>query len=399
MAHPTALRLAHDDTATDRPPLVLVHGWVSRRSHLAALARALAPSYRVVSVDLPGHGDSPPLGEEEALERLAIPALADAVAGLCDELGLRSAVLVGHSSGGAVVVELAARRPDLAAAVVALDGVILFKPEIEAGTAGLTAALRTPAWREALRGYLEGSYLPTDDPALLRAELDELDRSEQHVVAALPERFGDWDAEAALRAVGAAGTPMLYVDVSDMVRLDRMTELVPQLQVARAAGVGHMQLIGRPDQAVPMVEGFLAATTGRRPVDNRSAVTTLLEALAAGELHRIDELVSSDFVDHGAPPGLVPPGPAGYRAVLGMLRDALQMRWEPLVVVAEGERVMVWVRNSGRHVGDFLGIPATGREFCFDAMHCFRVEGGIIREHWAVRDDLALLRRLGALPG
>jgi len=46
-------------------------------------------------------------------------------------------------------------------------------------------------------------------------------------------------------------------------------------------------------------------------------------------------------------------------------------------------------------VGEFLGVPATDREFAFEAMHRYRVEEGVIREHHAVRDDLALYRQLG----
>jgi predicted ester cyclase len=118
----------------------------------------------------------------------------------------------------------------------------------------------------------------------------------------------------------------------------------------------------------------------------------------AGELDRIDDLVSSDFVDHGAPPGMIPPGPEGYRTIFRLLRSALQIDYTLLDVVAEGESVMAWVRCTGRHVGEFVGIPPTGREFAVEAMHRYRVEDGVIREHHAVRDDLALFRQLGLVP-
>ena len=53
------LQIAYDDTGhPNRPPLVLIHGWLSKRADLAAVARALRTSHRVVSIDLPGHGES-----------------------------------------------------------------------------------------------------------------------------------------------------------------------------------------------------------------------------------------------------------------------------------------------------------------------------------------------------
>ena len=110
------LRLAYSDTdATgergDRPVAVLVHGWLSQRADLRALGDALAPGYRVVALDAPGHGESAVPEQDAAARRLAIPAQAADLAALCDRLGVRNAVLVGHSAGGAVAVELAARGP------------------------------------------------------------------------------------------------------------------------------------------------------------------------------------------------------------------------------------------------------------------------------------------------
>jgi pimeloyl-ACP methyl ester carboxylesterase/predicted ester cyclase len=390
------LRLAYDDTGERgvRPAAVLIHGWLSQRADLRALGAALAPTYRVIALDAPGHGESGVPGVEDAADRLAIPAQAADVAGLCDRLGVRDAVLIGHSSGGAVAVELAARRPDLAAAVVALDGTILFRKEVAAATEPLFAALRTPAWLAAMRGFLQQSYLPTDDQALLADELAALERMAQHVVAAVPEQMLKWDAEAALRTLAA---PLLYVDDSQMADLDRIAELVPSVTVARAASVGHVQLVAHPQQAVAAIEDFLAAH-GKPPVDNLAPVLRLFEAVQAGRLDLIDDLVSADFVDHGAPPGMIPPGPEGYRTVFRMLEAALRIEYTMLDVVAGGESVMAWVRCTGTHVGELFGIPATGRDFAFEAMHRYRVEDGVIREHHAVRDDLMLFRQLGLIP-
>jgi pimeloyl-ACP methyl ester carboxylesterase/predicted ester cyclase len=391
--------LAYDDRGhrPGRPVAVLLHGWCSSRADLRALGDALVGTYRVLASDAAGHGDSdvPDDVPDDADARLAVPAQAADVAALCDALGVRDALLVGHGSGGAVAVELAAQRPDLAAAVVALDATLLLRAEVLDGVRPLLDALDGPGWREAVRGFVASSHLPSDDPALLAAALAAVDRMRQDVVAAVPRGFLAWDDAAALRALSV---PLLHVDATQTADLDRLVELVPSVALARSTGVGHVQLVGRPAQAVAAIEDFVAATTGRRPVDNRAAVLALFDAVEADRLDRIDDLVSADFVDHGAPPGLVEPGPEGYRTVLGLLRSALEMRWEPIEVVAEGERVMVWVRNHGRHVGDFLGLPATGAEFSFEAMHCYRVEDGVVREHHAVRDDLAFQRALGLVP-
>ena len=58
------------------------------------------------------------------------------------------------------------------------------------------------------------------------------------------------------------------------------------------------------------------------------AARAVLDALNDRQPERVRELVTAEFVDHGAPPGLVPPGPDGYIAVLRFLVDVLQLRYE-----------------------------------------------------------------------
>jgi hypothetical protein len=65
-----------------------------------------------------------------------------------------------------------------------------------------------------MSGVLESAHLPTDDPAVLRGQLAELDRLPQHVVAACAAQALAWDAEQAVAALGAAGTPVLYVEAT-----------------------------------------------------------------------------------------------------------------------------------------------------------------------------------------
>jgi pimeloyl-ACP methyl ester carboxylesterase len=86
------------------PPLVLVHGLGSRATSWAPVLTPLAARHEVVAVDLPGHGDSPPLTEPPTVD-----ALADAIAAWLEAEGLRDADLVGSSLGARLVLELARR--------------------------------------------------------------------------------------------------------------------------------------------------------------------------------------------------------------------------------------------------------------------------------------------------
>jgi pimeloyl-ACP methyl ester carboxylesterase len=99
--------LAYRRTGTG-PPLVLLHALGSSRDSWDPVVPALAGHFDVLAVDLPGFGESPPLPAE--LEP-SPGALASAVAGFLDELGIDQPAVVGNSVGGWVALELAALRP------------------------------------------------------------------------------------------------------------------------------------------------------------------------------------------------------------------------------------------------------------------------------------------------
>lgn len=128
------------------------------------------------------------------------------------------------------------------------------------------------------------------------------------------------------------------------------------------------------------------------------AARAALAVFESGELGRVRDLVTDDFVDHGLPPGVVPPGPDGYIATLRWLIDVLQLRYEVHDVVADGDRVAIRATAHGLHRSDHLGVPATGRPYAMATMHLYRAEGDRLAEHWGVRDEWGALVQVGAVP-
>ena len=128
------------------------------------------------------------------------------------------------------------------------------------------------------------------------------------------------------------------------------------------------------------------------------AARAVLTACNERDFDRIRDLVTPDFVDHGAPPGLVPPGPDGYIATLRFVTDLLKIRYEVHDIVAAGDHVAIRATAHGSHDSDHLGFPATGRPYAMQTMHLYRAEGDRLAEHWGVRDELGVLRQVGALP-
>jgi pyruvate dehydrogenase E2 component (dihydrolipoamide acetyltransferase) len=107
--------------------VVLLHGLSGAASNWVEVVPQLAERYRVVALDLPGHGASQPL------RGAGLAAFADAVAEAIEVEGAAPVLVEGHSFGGHVAAALAARRPEL------VRGLLLVAP---AGIHTLTRAAR-----------------------------------------------------------------------------------------------------------------------------------------------------------------------------------------------------------------------------------------------------------------
>jgi lactoylglutathione lyase len=121
--------------------------------------------------------------------------------------------------------------------------------------------------------------------------------------------------------------------------------------------------------------------------------------LGTDDLSELDELCAADMINHSLAPDR-PRGLAGTREYLEtMARRSFQdQRWDELTVVAEGPYVVQFGKRGGRWSGgSFLGIDAPAGQYTRDFMAAYRFAHGQIAERWAIRDDLGMLRQLGAL--
>jgi predicted ester cyclase len=119
---------------------------------------------------------------------------------------------------------------------------------------------------------------------------------------------------------------------------------------------------------------------------------------ASGDLAVIDEFVAEDYVDNTAPPQFRN-GRASFRALAEHWRAAIpDIRLVVDSVVAEGDLVALAWRGTGTHLGELMGIPATGRQGSISGISISKVVDGRVVERWGNADDLGLLRRLGVVP-
>ena len=234
--------------------MVLIHGWCGTHKLMAAQADAFRASHRVISVDLRGYGDS-----DAPEQEYTFAVFADDVAWLCEQLKLVKPVVVGHSMGGVITLELAVRHPHVAQGVVIIDAPIC---QPQAAYQSLTAALDSilegvsgPNYVAIVNGMFKSRCLPTDAIGQ-RWQLTDSLNAPQHVVwSCLRNHATD---EQTKRAARACKLPIAYIAASKpLADLTEFKSLTPQLQIGTVLGTGHFCPQEAPEQANAMIARFI----------------------------------------------------------------------------------------------------------------------------------------------
>jgi pimeloyl-ACP methyl ester carboxylesterase len=248
--------LFYKEAGGGESPVLLVHGWCCDHTYLAPQFEHFADrGQRVVAVDLRGHGWS-----DKPQQSYTMQTFADDLAWLCERLGLAKPVVIGHSMGGIVAFDLAARYRQLPAAVVMLDAAVVLPSGARTAISHFLEELRGPDYRVALRRYVANSlFIPTDDHRRKERILNGMSSAPRYVIVSAMEGLRDYDPIVA--AGGDLAVPGLYIAAdelqprSDMVRFH---QLFPQVLYGKIVGSGHFCQLEVPEQVNAMLERFLA---------------------------------------------------------------------------------------------------------------------------------------------
>jgi pimeloyl-ACP methyl ester carboxylesterase len=242
---------------TGAKTVILVHGWTCDSTSWSEQVPVLEKSYRVVTLDLPGHGksDAPKDGKysmqlfARAVESARVAAKADRV------------VLVGHSMGTPVIVEYARLYPQHTAAMVFADGVTPgITPPAAAGSAGPAHpgdAMQGPEGRKHREEMIGGLFTPDTSPAV------------QAKVRAMMLTPSDATAAGAMNATfdpageflnGTIDVPVLavYAGHSRLENPDYLHAHYTHVEITKIPGTGHFLMLEKPGEFNKLLLDFLA---------------------------------------------------------------------------------------------------------------------------------------------
>ena len=231
--------------------VIFVHGWTCDSSSWVGQVPALAGSYRLVTLDLPGHGQSgsPSDGHftmdlfARAVEAVRVEAKADKV------------VLVGHSMGTPVIRQYARLYPQHVAGLVLVDGLVAIPQGAGGPPPPQPARMIGPEGLKAREAMIRGMFTPSTPQPLQQHILKMmLAAPEATAVGAMLATFdpSNWKEESlAMPVLG------IYADKSTLGGAASVKKVFPNSEYVEIPGTGHFVMMEKPEEFNRLLKGFL----------------------------------------------------------------------------------------------------------------------------------------------
>lgn len=254
------VRIVYETRGTADMAVVFVHCWGCNRQFWREQVEPVAAAgYRVVTVDLPGHGDS-----GSAREQWSIPGLGADVEAVIEALDLPRVVLVGHSMGGPVSLAAASRLTERVAGIVCVD--TLHNAEFE-WPEGMVESITEPLrqdYRRGMESFVPQLFRDDADPEVVEWVINQaVETSDPAATIALMQTYEAWDAR---KAFADAGVPIRCINAARGGEQGVVTEVdinrkYADFDVVLMEGVGHYPQLERPAEFNRLLLAELAKLT------------------------------------------------------------------------------------------------------------------------------------------
>jgi pimeloyl-ACP methyl ester carboxylesterase len=244
------LKIHSSTTGTGQKTVFLVHGWTCDETTWTEQVPVLAKQYRVVTLDLPGHGksDSPKDG------KFSMDLFARAIDAVRAEVNVDRVILVGHSMGTPVVLRYARLYPQHTQALVFVDG--LMPAGAAPPNAGMGALMGGPGGRAIRQTMIRGFFSASTTPAMQTKILDMmLAAPEATAVGAMNATF---DPAGQTDDIPKIPTLGIYANPSTVATRETVLAHFPNTEFTQIPGTGHFLMLEKPEEFNRLLLAFLA---------------------------------------------------------------------------------------------------------------------------------------------
>jgi len=223
-----------------RPNLVLVHGWMCDQSYWDEQVPGLVEGFGVITVDVAGHGDS-----GVARQSWTITSLVGDVVTVVEELQLDGVIVVGHSMGGMVALDVARALPRRVIGVIGVDSLHDSDPDFDLEEMAPLYAGFENDFVGTCDGFVRGMFVDGTEPGLIDGVAADMCGGPEDVGLGLMRAYPEYDWP---RGFAEAGVPIRSIN-ADLWPTDlEGNRKVADYDLTVLPGYGHFLMQEAPDE-------------------------------------------------------------------------------------------------------------------------------------------------------
>lgn len=242
-------KIAFEDEGEGGIPVILLHSLGGEVSHWEDVRQRLSESRRVISIELRGHGRSGPPEDGD----FSISSMTKDVAAVAKFLHLNRFVLVGHSMGGSVALEFAAKHPEQVLGLFLVDSGGDPKGIPDGIRDGVKSALHSDAYEQTTQGYWE-QLLVKSNPTVKTKIWNQFMSMPKKTVIGVTETLLDYDPSPALKNFSGLLYAVVTTENNGPLSLHKLGSGFPYAVVE---GAGHWLHLDKPNEFFTLLKGFL----------------------------------------------------------------------------------------------------------------------------------------------
>ena len=232
--------------------VILVHGWTCDERTWKAQVPELARNYRVLTLDLPGHGQSgfPRDG------KLSMDLSARAIEAVRQDVKAERVVLVGHSMGTAAILQYARLYPQHTVAIVIVDGSVTFQESDK--QRAMEAAKKYAESSKARETMVQAMFTPTTKKEVRQLVLSMVLGAPAKTAVGMMEAFVDpgiWKEDVFPQPVLAIYASLTAADRESDPKY--MKTRFPKLDLVNMPDTGHFVMLEKPREFNRLLNSFL----------------------------------------------------------------------------------------------------------------------------------------------
>jgi pimeloyl-ACP methyl ester carboxylesterase len=240
------VKIAFTDTGKSDTTLLFVHGWAINKEYWANQVLYFSKKYRVVTIDLPGFGQS---GKNR--DKWDTDTYSSDISSVINALDLKKIILIGHSMSGDIALQATVNNPNKIIALVGVDNFTNVgapqNPDDKKDYAAAISLMKQNFKKTAFQYFNQSLFSNTTSPAIKKRILNDVAHTDSTIaIASMEQQDIGFDEINRLKKTGKK-LYLINSDINPIVTKYMVAQNIP-FEIYYTKGTGHYAMIENPDE-------------------------------------------------------------------------------------------------------------------------------------------------------